>query len=259
VAAWPEAAPRLFDLDFCVRKGEIVGVAGLAGAGRTELLRHLIGAWGHRLRGEVLLRGAPIPRREPHESLSMGVALVPDDRKQVGLLLEQSVLFNLTLSSLALRLRHGLIDEAREREVAERSSQELGIKAASLHSPTRELSGGNQQKVLIARALLAEPELLLLDEPTRGVDVAAKAEIAALITRLAAQGKAVLLISNELSELTQLCHRVLVMKAGRLTGEFLRGGAQPYELLAAALGAQAASKQAPTSAIGSAALEEHAP
>ncbi len=236
IAPRPGALPRLRELSFAVRPGEVVGVYGLMGAGRSELLLHLFGAWGTRLHGEVELAGQPLPAPgSPAASLRRGLVLVGEERRRQGLVMDASIQFNLSLASLGALLRGGLIDArgetARNREVASR----LRIKAPSLAAPVRGLSGGNQQKVVLGRALLTAPKVILLDEPTRGIDVGAKLEIYELVGELSAAGLAVLLVSSELPELLGLSDRVLVLGDGRLRGDFDRAAATPEALLHAAL------------------------
>jgi D-xylose transport system ATP-binding protein len=206
------------------------------GAGRSELLLHLIGLWGERRAGAVELDGQPLACRSPRAALRAGLALVTEDRKRYGLVLQQGTTFNLTLSSLA-RLRRGpFIDEEREGAAARSAVAELHIKTHAPDSPVATLSGGNQQKVVLGKALMATPKVLLLDEPTRGIDVGAKLEVYELIHRLTAEGKAIVLVSSELGELLGMSDRIVMLHAGRIGGSFARGGATQEKLLAAAMG-----------------------
>ncbi len=230
------AVSRLESVSFCVRAGEVLGVGGLMGAGRTELLMHLFGAWGRRAAGEVRVDGEVLPPGAPGSALAAGLSLVPEDRRRQGLVLEQSVGFNLSLSTLPALARGGLIDAEEERTLNERDRAELRIKTPGLEARVGGLSGGNQQKVLVGRARRSAPKVLLLDEPTRGVDVGAKVEIYELINRLTEAGLAVVLVSSELPELLGMSDRILMMRQGRVAGEFPRAQATQERLIAAALG-----------------------
>jgi D-xylose transport system ATP-binding protein len=227
----------LHDIALSVRAGEVLGIGGLLGAGRSELLLHLFGAYGQRLRGTVELQGVAFDPRDPSAALRAGVALVSEDRRRHGLFLDAPIDFNVSLSSLA-RVRRGLlIDETLEAQAVRDWLSRLAVKAASVHIPAGALSGGNQQKVVLAKAMMTDPKLLLLDEPTRGIDVGAKRELYALIERWTEQGKGVVLVSSELPELIAMSDRILMLCAGRITGSFARGAATQEQLLAAALGA----------------------
>lgn len=225
---------RLRDLTFEVRAGEVLGIGGLVGAGRSELLLHLFGAWGTRRRGRVELCGRALDAPSPSACIAQGMVLVSEDRKQAGLVLGESVRFNMSLSGLGALARHGLVRARAEREACARSAERVELRA-SLEQPVGTLSGGNQQKVVLGRALLTRPRVLLLDEPTRGVDIGAKAEIYALIAALSAQGTAVVLVSSELPELLGLSDRILMLVEGRAGGHFTRAEASEQTLLAAAL------------------------
>ena len=227
---------RLSDMTFKVREGEVVGLAGLMGSGRTELLMHLFGAWGVRLGGSVRLFGEPYDDPTPGRSIERGLSLLSEDRRRFGLIPDRSAEFNLTLSSLRRLTRHGLLDTAREAQSYRRMAATLRVRSAGPEAPIRGLSGGNQQKVLLGRALLSEPRVILLDEPTRGVDVATKVEIYELINRLTDEGKAVLLVTSDLPELLGLSDRVLVMRDGRIALELPCPPFDQERVLAAALG-----------------------
>ncbi|RPK81279.1 Xylose import ATP-binding protein XylG [Streptomyces sp. ADI98-10] len=206
-----------------VRRGEIVGVAGLMGAGRTELAMSVFGrSYGRYEQGSVLRDGRAVGTRTVPEAVANGIAYVTEDRKRYGLNLEDSVSRNISLASLRTLARRGVVDEHEERRVAERYRRTMGIKAPNVLEAVGRLSGGNQQKVVLSKWILAGPDVLILDEPTRGVDVGAKFEIYTVIDRLAAEGKAILLISSELPELLGMCDRFYTMAAGRLTGEVTR-------------------------------------
>ena len=236
VAPAPHAVPLLRDLSLEVAAGEVLGIGGLMGAGRSELLLHLIGLWGERRAGRVAIDGRELAPQGPRAALRAGLALVSEDRKRYGLVLQQGAAFNLTLASLARLMRGPFIDQERERIAAAGSVADLRIKTHTLDSPVATLSGGNQQKVVIGKALLATPQVLLLDEPTRGIDVGAKLEVYELINRLTAAGKAIVMVSSELGELLGMCDRIVMLHAGRIGGEFTRAAATQERLLAAAMG-----------------------
>jgi ribose transport system ATP-binding protein len=223
------------DASFTVHRGEVVGLFGLLGAGRTELLQTIFGLHPRRTSGAVFVDGKQASIRSPQQAVAAGVALAPEDRKAEGLVLSMSVAENLTLASLAQAMRLGLVSPRREREVAGRFVQRLGVKTPSLDQAVRNLSGGNQQKVVLAKWLAAGPKALLLDEPTRGIDVNAKREIYALIDELAHGGLGVLMASSEIPELLGIADRILVLSEGRITAEFARGEATEEALLHAAL------------------------
>ncbi|MFA5137787.1 MAG: sugar ABC transporter ATP-binding protein [Elusimicrobiota bacterium] len=236
VAAGEGAEPFLKNVSFKVRAGEVVGLGGLMGAGRTELLMHLFGAWGRRISGRVELDGGTLPAAGPDASIRAGLALVSEDRRRYGLVLDQSVGFNLSLSHLHALTRNGLIDTRIEADANACYFDSLKIKAPSQHSRVGGLSGGNQQKVVIGRVLMPEPVVVMLDEPTRGIDVGAKIEVYEIINRLTAQGIAVLLASSELPELMGMSDRILMLHEGKVSGEFSRAEATQEKLLAAAMG-----------------------
>jgi ribose transport system ATP-binding protein len=204
---------RVRDVSLSVGRGEIAGLAGLLGSGRTETARMLFGA-DARESGEVRFEGRPVDLAEPADAIRLGVGFCSEDRKVEGIVPEMSVRENLTLALLPRLAKAGIVDEARQREIVDRFIERLGVKTTGPEQKIRELSGGNQQKVLLARWLCMDPKLLILDEPTRGIDVGAKAEILTLIRELAAQGLGVLMISSELEELTEACDRVTVLRDG---------------------------------------------
>ncbi|HEX8296602.1 MAG TPA: sugar ABC transporter ATP-binding protein [Chthoniobacteraceae bacterium] len=226
---------RLRNISFTVAPGEVLGIGGLMGAGRTELLSHLFGIWGTRLAGEVQLNGAALSQSPPPEVIRRGLVLVSEDRRRFGLVLEQTIGFNLSLSSLDRLTKRGLIDASREFQKNDRAFRSLQVKAPGLDSFVGKLSGGNQQKVVLGKALMTEPNVIFLDEPTRGIDVGAKLEIYELINQLTDQGKAVVLVSSELPELLGMSDRILMLNEGRMGGIFTRAEATPERLLAAAL------------------------
>ena len=218
-----------------VRAGEILGIAGLVGAGRTELARVLFGITPADA-GEIVLKGSPVVIDSPRRAADLGIAYVPEDRRRHGVILPMSVAANTTLATLRDVCRGGLIDDRRERAVAAEFVRKLGVKAASLDAPVGSLSGGNQQKVALARWMATGPSVLVLDEPTQGVDVGAKAEIHRLMGDLARGGMAVVMISSELPEVLGMSDRIAVMHGGTVAGVLGRAGATQELLMEYALG-----------------------
>ena len=226
---------RLCDISFTLRAGEILGVAGLVGSGRTELAETLFGlrqADG----GEILVRGRAALIRAPGDAIRLGIGYVPEDRCRHGVVLDMPLAANASLASLNGVSRAGLIDGGRERDLARRYVERLRIKTTSIYSPAGALSGGNQQKVALARWLAIEPTLLILDEPTQGVDVGSKSEIHSLMVELAAQGLAIIMISSELPEILGMSDRIAVMHAGTIAGILTREEATQHKILSLALG-----------------------
>src|ERR1700736_2227228 len=209
------------DVSFALNYGEIVGIAGLVGSGRTEILRAIFGA-DRRDGGEIYLGGRQVGFRTPIDAVRNGVCLLTENRKDEGLVLAMPVRVNITLTDLARISQAGLLRRQMERATADRWIRELDIRLRSTEQTARELSGGNQQKVILAKWLFRNASVLMLDEPTRGIDVGAKAEIYTLLRRLSADGKALLVVSSELPELMILCDRILVLSRGRLVGEVSR-------------------------------------
>jgi ribose transport system ATP-binding protein len=209
------------ELNFSLRPGEIVGVAGLVGAGRTEMLQALFGV-EPALSGEILINGSGHKISNPREAIDAGLALVPEDRKLQGVILEMAVGDNLSLAALRCDARAGFRNAANERAIADEMVAKLGVKTPSQRQFVQFLSGGNQQKIVIGKWLALKPRVLLLDEPTRGIDVGAKQEIYKLIEELAADGVAILFVSSEMEEILRLSDRTLVMHEGRITGELKR-------------------------------------
>jgi D-xylose transport system ATP-binding protein len=227
----------LHSINFDVSAGEVLGIGGLMGAGRTELLMHLFGAWGHRVHGDVQLCGRSYTSPNPRTSIDRGLVLVSEDRRRYGLVLEQDISFNLSLSSLGQLVRTpGRIDLPAEHRRNQKLFDSLRIKAPGQHARVGGLSGGNQQKVVLGKALMTEPSVIMLDEPTRGIDVGAKLEVYELINRLTAEGKAVILVSSELPELMGMSDRIIMLHEGRVGGEFRRAEFTQERLLAAAMG-----------------------
>ncbi|MBN8246451.1 MAG: sugar ABC transporter ATP-binding protein [Verrucomicrobia bacterium] len=240
VAPSPGAPPRLREISFEVRAGQVLGIGGLMGAGRSETLLHLFGAWGTRVSGEVRLNGQPYPDPSPGHSIRHGLVMVTDDRKRYGLHLDQPIGYNLSLSSLDRVTRRGLVNEAAESQLDREFFDALRVKAPGLETPVGGLSGGNQQKVVIGKALMTGPRVVFLDEPTRGIDVGAKLEVYQLINRLTAEGRAVVLVSSELPELMGMSDRIVMLHEGAVGGTFQPEDFQQETLMAAAMGRRAA-------------------
>mgnify|MGYP003732619229 CR=1 FL=1 len=214
-------ANRFHNISFQLRAGEILGIAGLVGAGRSELVECIFGL-SRPTSGELYIRGERVNFRHPQDAIRSRMALITEDRKLTGLNLRASVEQNITLVALPRLSRMGIINPEREAQAAETYIHELSIRTFSRKTPVANLSGGNQQKVVLAKWLLTEPDIIILDEPTRGIDVGAKRDIYLLMGALAARGKAVLMVSSELPEIMGLADRVIVLAAGNLTGELRR-------------------------------------
>jgi ribose transport system ATP-binding protein len=226
--------PSLRDISFTVHAGEVLGVAGLLGAGRTELLEAIFGASQSPPSGTIRLERAPVRFSHPDQAIRAGIALVTEDRKTLGLFDRMTVSENITIRRLPELTIGPFVDPRAERRAVDWSITELVIKTAGGDVPVTGLSGGNQQKCILARWLLSEPKVLLLDEPTRGIDVGAKAEIYALIRKLASQGRGVIMTSSELPELLAVSDRIIVLCEGRLTAEFPRATATEEAIMHAA-------------------------
>ncbi len=231
----------LNDVSFSVRAGEIVGLAGLVGSGRTEVARSIFGA-DQFDRGEILIDGQPVSIHSPRDAIRLGIGLVPEDRKLQGLVLSLAVRENITLPSLGGLVRFGFVKAREEQDVARRFVEALRIRTPSLEQRVLNLSGGNQQKVVIAKWLALRPKVLILDEPTRGIDIGAKAEVHHLISELAAQGVAVLMISSELPEVLGMSDRILVMREGHVVADISRENATEESIMRYATGIDTASE-----------------
>ena len=227
---------RLENISFEARRGEILGFAGLMGAGRTELLECLYGASPEPPKGEISLDGRPVRFASPADALALGVALVTEDRKRLGIFEELDVGRNITLCALRDFARLGLLSNSAERKASREIVERLRVKTAGIGAAITSLSGGNQQKAILGRALLTRPKVLLLDDPTRGVDVGAKAELYRLMFELRDQGLAILVTSGELPELLTLCDRLIVLHEGKFAGEFSRAEATEQKIMEAATG-----------------------
>jgi rhamnose transport system ATP-binding protein len=224
---------RFADISFQLRAGEIVGMAGLIGAGRTEVAEAIFGV-APALSGTIRLNGQEVRISRPEDALRLGIGYVPEDRKLHGLVLQMSIAQNITLPVLKQFTRMGWLNQRAERERAVADARRLEVKMASVDQPVGQLSGGNQQKVVLAKWLGTRPKVLILDEPTRGIDVGTKAAVHRLMSSLAAEGMAILMISSELPEVLGMSDRILVMREGRLTGQFSRAEASQERLMRAA-------------------------
>ncbi len=240
---------RLKDVSFTVLRGEVLGIAGLMGAGRTELLECLFGASQEPPLGTIELEGRQVQFADPEQALRAGIGLVTEDRKRYGIFTDMTVREHITLSSLSKVAERGFVNSASERAAADESIAALRVKAAGREAAITSLSGGNQQKCIIARALRTRPKLLLLDDPTRGIDVGAKAEIYRLIDELCGQGLAIIITSSELPELITVCDRILVLCEGQATAEFSRSEFTEQKLMEAATKVEATTISAVCSAI----------
>jgi len=224
------------NVHFSVKRGEVLGIAGLMGAGRSDLLMGIFGAHPGRVSGEIKLEGQRIGISSPADAIKQGIGFVTEDRKRFGLVLDQTILNNMTLAGLRRISGRFLTSVDAESAAGERSMKELRVKANSVFTIAGTLSGGNQQKVVLAKWLLTNPRVLFLDEPTRGIDVGAKQEIYAQINKLAKSGLAIVLVSSELPEVLGMSDRILVLHEGRITGEFSRAAATPEKVMACATG-----------------------
>jgi putative multiple sugar transport system ATP-binding protein len=217
-----------------VGKGEIVGIAGLMGAGRTELAMSLFGrSYGRKISGTVLKNGVEIDVSTVQKAIKHGIAYVTEDRKALGLVLDEDIKKNVSMANLKGVSEHLVIDEMRESNVATDYRSKLKIRSSGVLQKTLNLSGGNQQKVVLAKWLFSRPDLLILDEPSRGIDVGAKYEIYNIINELAAEGKGILMISSEMPELLGMCDRIYVMNEGKWVGQFTRAEATQEKIMRA--------------------------
>jgi len=224
----PEQADRqiIYDASLTLRRGEVVGIAGLMGSGRTEFAMSVFGrSYGRNIHGQAFRNGKEVELHTVSKAIEAGLAYSTEDRKQLGLILIDDIQHNTSLAALRKVAKAGVMNENKEIVEAEKLKKSMNTKAASIRQRTVNLSGGNQQKVVLSKWIFADPDVLILDEPTRGIDVGAKYEIYTIINRLASEGKGVLLISSELPEILGLCDRVYVMSQGRFTGELTRAQA----------------------------------
>jgi D-xylose transport system ATP-binding protein len=227
---------RVAKVSFELRQGEILGVAGLMGSGRSEMVNALFGTYGAAVTGALAIDGQPVSINAVADAMALGMALVPEDRKSLGLITEQSILSNIALPNLERFAGFASLNKHAELQACEEMARQLAVKAPTLHALVQSLSGGNQQKVVIAKWLLASPRILILDEPTRGIDVGAKFEIYKLMNQLASEGVAVLMVSSELPEILGMSDRILVMQEGRCAGILRRGEATQEKIMALATG-----------------------
>jgi putative multiple sugar transport system ATP-binding protein len=231
----PEQAGRqmIKGVSLNVRKGEIVGIAGLMGTGRTELAMSIFGrSYGKGQAGTVKMHGKPVDVSTVTKAIDAGISYVTEDRKALGLILEEPILKNISLANLFGIAKNSVLDKRREAQVAESYRKQLAIRTPGVHQKVVNLSGGNQQKVVLSKWLFTEPQLLILDEPTRGIDVGAKFEIYTIMKDLAEQGRGVLMISSEMPELLGMCDRIYVMNEGRIVGELTREEASQEKIMA---------------------------
>jgi D-xylose transport system ATP-binding protein len=239
LSTYPSEPPQLKDISFEVKRGEILGIAGLMGAGRTELISTIFGANDSRWSGTLIIDGTAVQIRSPLEAIQHGMALVSEDRKRYGLLLDVDVVRNMTLASLSASsdiTSHGIINENTALQKSEYYVDSLQIKTTSVEVPVNHLSGGNQQKVVLGKWLMTHPKVLFLDEPTRGIDVGAKAEIHTLMAKLAQEGVAIVFVSSELPEILGMSDRVMVLREGEITGEFINKNLTQEKILRCAAG-----------------------
>ncbi len=227
---------RVDNVSFQLRKGEILGIAGLVGAGRTELAMAIFGCYPGRYEGSVYLEGKPLHIRSPRQAVHAGICLVPEDRKRHGIVPLLGVGYNITLSVQETFSHFGMVDQSEEMQTIQRMIDSMHIKTATPLLPIKGLSGGNQQKAVVAKMLLPKPHVLILDEPTRGVDVGAKYEIYKLMFDLVKQGVSIIMISSELPEVLGISDRVLVIGEGQLRGNFINDGLTQEQVMAAAIG-----------------------
>jgi ribose transport system ATP-binding protein len=225
------------DISLTLRQGEILGIAGLVGAGRTELANVIFGA-ARRESGEILVHGRGISVNSPKDAIKYGMGLIPEDRKLLGCLLESSITFNVSLACIKKLSRGIHVLRSREKQLVERYEKALRIKAPSMDQLVKNLSGGNQQKVVLAKALAAEPRILIFDEPTRGIDVGAKQEIYKLMNSLAEEGKAIIMISSDLEELLGMSDRIIVLHEGKNAGDVEKQEFSPELIIGLASGMQ---------------------
>lgn len=229
------------EVNFSIRQGEILGIAGLVGSGRTEIAEALFGILPID-QGEIIVNDKQAIIRSPRDAIRLGIGFVTENRKETGLALKMSVRENITLANLSLFSRNMLLSRKKEKDISNEYKQKLNIKTASLEQRISHLSGGNQQKAIIARWMLQKPNIFILDEPCRGVDVGAKADIFTQIHTLAKQGVAIMMISSEMTEIVGMSDRVLVMKEGRVAGELVGKDIEPDQILNLAFGGRVHAK-----------------
>ena len=214
---------KVHHISFELKKGEILGIAGLVGSGRTELARALYGMDSVR-NGEIRIKGKPVKIKSPSDAVKNGIFMAPEDRREQALVLIRSISDNISLGNLREVSKKGFFHSKKEKSIANQLKKDLNIKAEDIYTISGNLSGGNQQKVVLAKAMLANPDILIVDEPTQGIDVGAKAEIYSLLEKMASKGMSVIFISSEMEEIQGVCSRLLVMREGQLTGEITGSG-----------------------------------
>jgi D-xylose transport system ATP-binding protein len=219
------------NVNFDVRKGEILGIAGLMGAGRTEILMSIFGFLKGDSEGDIILNGKKVEIKSPGDAIELGMGMVSEDRKRLGLILIQSVVNNVTLASLKMVSNRSIISTDKEIHETNKFVDSIGIKAPSVETTVSTLSGGNQQKVLLARCLMTQPKVLFMDEPTRGIDVGAKLEIYTLMHQLSATGTAIVMVSSEMPEIIGMSDRIMVMCEGKMAGELSREEATQEKIM----------------------------
>ena len=234
-----------YRVSFKVHKGEIIGFSGLQGAGRTELAMSLFGrSYGSRISGQEFIGGKEVHLHNEHDAIAHGLAYATEDRKTNGLILDETIARNTTLARMEkIASRRGIVNVAKENQEAEKYAKAMRTKTPSIQQHAGNLSGGNQQKVLLSKWMFAEPDILILDEPTRGIDVGAKYEIYQIMNEMAAQNKAVVMISSELPELLGMCDRIYVMNEGRMVGEFTAQEATQEKIMSAILSSDGSAKE----------------
>jgi ribose transport system ATP-binding protein len=226
------AAPRIRDISFTLHRGEVLGIAGLVGSGRTEIMEMIFGM--RPCTGQIEVDGKPVSIRNPHDAIRHGIGFVTEDRKVQGLVLGMSVRENFSLTHLERYSPFQFLQRAKEDESCQQFARTLGVKTPTIEQKVVNLSGGNQQKIVIAKWVARNPKVLIVDEPTRGIDIGAKAEVHALLTRLAASGIGIIVISSDLLEVLAVSDRILVVREGRLNGELSREDATSERVMAAA-------------------------
>ena len=230
----PEQADRriIHNINLAVKRGQVVGIAGLMGAGRTELARSIFGhSYGQKISGELKLHGKTVELNSIEKAINAGLAYVTEDRKDYGLVLIDSIMHNIPLANLPAISKNLVVNNAKESLLSEDFRKKMNIRCSSISQHTENLSGGNQQKVVLAKWLFADPEVLILDEPTRGIDVGAKYEIYTLINKLAEQGKGIIVISSEMPELLGMCDEIYVMNEGELVGSLSQQEASQEKIM----------------------------
>jgi D-xylose transport system ATP-binding protein len=236
----PNSNMQIDTVSFKLHKGEILGFAGLVGAGRTEFAMSLFSLWGRKISGKMYLEGKEVSPKNAGQTIAYGISLASEDRKRYGLVLDEDIKENISLASLKKISKCSVVNENEEIKYAEKYTQDLKIKTPSIEQKAVNLSGGNQQKVVLSKWLMTKPKVLILDEPTRGIDVGAKVEIYNIINDLVKQGAGIIVISSELNEILGICDRILIMYEGKFTGELLINEATQEKIMYYATGVKTA-------------------